>query len=445
MGFDALVRQFEALFPACDPPRLCRAPGRVNLIGEHLDYNGLPVLPVAMGEEVRVAFAPADDGRIELRNMNPAYATAVFANTAEIPPSDGGAWENYVKAAVQGINRALDAKAFPGMKLLVDSNLPAHAGLSSSSALVVASAMAYLGVFEAAHAISLDRIALAECLARAEHYVGTQGGGMDQAAILCGKRGHAVKVDFFPLRIERVPMINDVAVVVCDSLVSANKTGDALLKYNAGPASCRLATALVEHQLREDFGGDIQLKRLGDLWYGHLCLTHQEAHDLCMSAIPDARTTVADVGRRLGLTAETVRETWLGAVPEPQGGFRLRARLRHIISEFRRVETARDALLAGEAEMLGELFNASHISCAEDYEISCPALDALAAACRDAGALGARLTGAGFGGAVVSLVPCDRTESFLKALAGSFYRRIPFLAERPPWSVVRVSNGASYV
>jgi len=426
-------------------PRLCRAPGRVNLVGEHLDYNGLPVLPVAMGEEIRAAFAPARDGRIELRNMDPTYGGTAFANADAISPSPAGAWENYAKAAVQGINRALALEDHPGMNLLLGTTLPANAGLSSSSALVVASAMAYLGVLEATRTIPLNRISLAECLAEAEHYVGTQGGGMDQAAILCGKRGHAVKVDFYPLRVERVPLLDDIAIIVCDSLVSASKTGDALLKYNAGPAACRLATALVRRQIQDDFGDGIELERLGDLWHGHLCLTHEEAADLCLAAVPRERTPVAEAAKRLGMTTEEVRERWLGAVPEPAGGFPLRARLRHVVSEFRRVELARDALLAAEPEMLGELFDASHASCAEDYEISCPALDALVAACRQAGALGARLTGAGFGGSVVSLVPRHAVSSFLAALEGGFYRQRRRTNGGVPWRVVDVSDGATYV
>ncbi len=445
MEFEELRQRFCEVFPGSSPPECCRAPGRVNLIGEHTDYNGLPVLPMAIAQEIRLAFCPRDDNRVTLSNVDQGFPTVTFQNGPEIPPSAAGSWENYCKAAVQGENAALRPARFPGMDVLVSSTLPMAAGLSSSSALVVACAMAYLRAIGARLGDDLSRLALAELLAEAEHYVGTRGGGMDQAVILNAVEGHACKIDFFPLRMENAPLPDGCAIAVCDSTVKVNKSGEALHRYNAGPRLCALATALVRRQLHEDFGEEVELERLGDLWFGPLCLTHAEAEELCMRAVDKPRMTLAAVAARLGCPPEAVRMRWLGDLPEPPDGFPIQARVRHQLTEYRRVEMARDTLLAGDAESFGALMNASHESCARDFEISCPELDALVEAACDAGALGARLTGAGFGGATVNLIYEEDADAFIPAVAEQYYRQFLRHTGHPPIFIARPSPGADYV
>ncbi|MBX7254914.1 MAG: hypothetical protein K1Y02_01040 [Candidatus Hydrogenedentes bacterium] len=423
---DNLLREFRAHFPKACAPRVCRAPGRVNLIGEHVDYNGLPVLPMTIDREIRIAFAPRADSKICLREIQGNYPNAEFSNSPSIPASPRGAWENYCKAAVQGLNAKLQPGTYPGMDLLVNGTIPMAAGLSSSTALVVASALAYLGVLN----VSLDnagisRIELASLLAEAERYVGTQGGGMDQAIILLGGAGAACKINFHPLRVEQAPLFPDHDIVVCNSLVKADKSGGALHRYNEGPLSCRLIRAMVERKAQEEFGPEIEFNRLDDLWSGPLCLTNAEVEALFAQTFPREATTLAEAARFLELSVDEIRAKWLGDLPEPEGGFRLQARARHQLTEFKRVELGRDCLLAGDAAGFGDLMNASHESCRDDYRVSCDELDLLVAAGRAGGSRGSRLTGAGFGGCTVNLVPSSKTEAFYDEVKKKYYDCLP--------------------
>jgi N-acetylgalactosamine kinase len=442
-----LKTTFRQVYPDAPEPFLARAPGRVNIIGEHTDYNGLPVLPMTLSQEIVLACAPRAEtapghARVRVRNADPAFPPAEFDNAAEIPPSPPGSWENYCKAAIGGINAHFKPASHPGMSLLVSGSIPMRAGLSSSSALVVACALAYLRVLGKTLDKDISRIALAGLLAEAEHYVGTRGGGMDQAVILLGGRDCACKIDFFPLRIEQVPLPSDHVFVVCNSLVAANKTGEALHRYNAGPRLSKLICALVEKQAQVEFSDDLRIERLGDLWYGHLCLTHDEVAGLFDRTFPAPATTLQQAAQTLQISTAEIRDRWLGDLIEPPDGFNLQARARHIRTECVRVEAARDALLAGNPQTLGDLMNDSHKSCADDYQISCPELDRLALAARRAGALGARLTGAGFGGCTVNLVPRPRIQTTIAAIEKDYYRGLA-----PEFTVFPAapSNPAGYI
>lgn len=413
-----LKRAFCATFGPGEEPGVCRAPGRVNLIGEHTDYNGLPVLPMTIDEDIRIAFRMRKDGVVRIQDTDAAFPVREFQNEPKLTPSDAGSWENYCKAAVQGLNEHFNVRRCPGMDLLVSGTVPISAGLSSSSALVVACALAYLHVLGEP---DMPRLKLATLLAEAEHFVGTKGGGMDQAIILLGGENRACKIDFSPLHVEQVPLPADYAIVVCNSLVKAEKTGDALHRYNAGPRLCQLICAIVAKRVREEFDESIRLPRLAALWKGHLCLTDGEVTGLFAEIFSKETTTLNEAARILGITSQEVRDRWLGDLKEPRSGFALKKRARHQLTEYQRVEAARDALLAGDAETLGHLMNASHTSCAEDFEISCPELDALVKIAREAGAVGARLTGAGFGGCTVNLVPADRLDAFRTAVQERYY------------------------
>ena len=444
MSPDELRRHFATAYPDQAEPRVCRAPGRVNLIGEHMDYNGLPVLPMAIAEEILIAFAPRDDAKIVLKNTSDRYPAREFDNVQDIPPSGQGSWENYCKAAVQKINAELRPERLHGMDLMVTSTLPEAAGLSSSSALVVANAIAYLAVLGHELDGDISRLQLADWMASAEHYVGTRGGGMDQTCILNAKASHACKIDFFPLRVESPPIPEDAAIVVCDSQVRVEKSGEALLRFNRGPRFCALGTALVEKHLQAEMDSEIEIDRLGDLWLGPLCLTMEEGAEFVDQAIAEERLSLAEIAARLELSTEQVVEDYLMEVPEPPEGFPLRAMLRHQYTEYARVELARDALLGGNTESFGDLMNESHTSCANDFFISSRELDDLVAAARNAGALGARLTGAGFGGATVNLVPMDQVDTFIQQVGHAYYGIDPG-EPVPPIFVARPSDGAGYL
>src|SRR5213593_1606563 len=243
--------------PGNGPAVLARAPGRVNLIGEHTDYNGLPVLPIAIDRDVLVAARRRDDDRVELANADPAFAPRRYLVGPDIPASPPGDWANYHKAAARALVAELARRGvagLPGGTFRIDGRVPAAAGLSSSSALLVACGLAHLGLAGA----ELPRPELAELFARAERYVGTLGGGMDQATTLLARAGHALRIDFFPLRARPVPVPPAAGFVVAHSLEGAEKSGAARGFYNQRVVECRLACALLARRT------GVAATRLGD-------------------------------------------------------------------------------------------------------------------------------------------------------------------------------------
>jgi N-acetylgalactosamine kinase len=440
-----LKNGFHQVFPDSGEPKVCRAPGRINLIGEHVDYNGLPVLPMTLDRDIRIAFAPRNDGLVRLASPDDRFERADFENCSDIAPSASGSWDNYCKAAVQGLNGHIQPERFPGMDLFVAGDVPIASGLSSSSALIVSFSLAYLDVLGLQLDADFSRLELAALLAEAEHFVGTRGGGMDQTVILMGREHAACKISFSPLFAEEVPLFEDCEVVACDSLVKAEKSGEALHRYNAGPLTSRLIRALVERQAQRQFGEDVELERLADLWYGPLCLTNEEVRELFERTFPNETTTLQQVSAALGVTVEAIREEWIGDLVEPPAGFRLRARARHQLTEFARVETAWNMALAGDAVGFGEMMNGSHTSCAEDYRVSCPELDDLVAVARRAGSLGSRLTGAGFGGCTVNLVANADLDAFCEEVQQTYYTDRTDGCSDDTILVVRASDGAGYL
>lgn len=436
--------QFKQCFPEAGTPFACRVPGRINLLGEHLDYNGLPVLPMAINREIQVAFAGRPDSTITLRNTAGRYPERSFENAPVIESSETGSWENYCKAAVEGINRHFGSESFPGMDILVHSDLPPAAGLSSSSALVVGFALAYLSIRGYTLEQDISRRDLACLLANAEHYVGTAGGGMDQAILLNAEPGHATKINFIPFQFEPLPIPDDYVFLVCDSLVTSEKSGGARAKYNAGPAVCSLITNMLNVHFNKHYGPEFSIDCLGDLWLGPLCFTRAEAKQLLAEVLDKPAMTPSELIRFLRMDPAIIREYWLDSIPHGAEGIPLQARARHVLTEYYRVEEARDALIAGDMGAFGRLMNESHQSCAEDYEISTPELDKLVGILLDSGCSGARLTGAGFGGAVIGLAPRTRAQAALEHVGRQYYRDFLGHEGDPPVFLAHASPGADY-
>jgi galactokinase len=380
----------------------------VNLIGEHTDYNGLPVLPIAVDRDVLVAARARPDAEVDLINTDVAFAPRRFRLDSAIAPFPAGDWGNYPKAAAQALMTELQrrgARPLPGAHLCVDGRIPAAAGLASSSALVVAVGLAHLALA----GVDFERLELAELLASAERYVGTLSGGMDQAVALLGRARHAIRIDFFPLRTRPVPVPAGAVFVVAHSLERAEKSGAARGLYNQRVVECALACALLARRT------GVPATRLAELPDPAALLSE------LATLLPDAVTRAALPGL-LGLSADDVERRFLAGITLADSGrFVLRARVRHVLSEAARVTAAEEALRRGDLPALGGLMDASHLSCAGDYEASTAALDQLVAAAHAGAALGARLTGAGFGGAIVALVPRDGVRLLLAALDREFY------------------------
>jgi len=277
----AFIRELGA-----SPAGVIRAPGRVNLIGEHIDYNGFGVLPMAIDRAVRAAWRPRADRVVRLRSAD-GYPPREFALEPEIPPYGTGDWGNYAKAAAQGLFQRLGGGAkLCGADLLVTSTLPPSAGLSSSSALVVLAALVLL---EAAR-LSMPELALATLLADAEQYVGTQGGGMDQAASLLGRSGHALRIDFRPLRVTPIPLLPGHVIVVANSLARASKAES--VGYNTRAAECRLAAAVLARRAGRDSASPAPL--LADL-------AALAPIDDLLAALPTAPASLREVAALLGV------------------------------------------------------------------------------------------------------------------------------------------------
>lgn len=349
--------------------RVARAPGRVNLIGEHTDYNGLPVLPMALDRAVRIRFRPSPDGQVHLSSIEPRFAPVTFGVGATIPPGPQGDWGNYARAAAEILAR--ECGITRGVTGVVASSVPVAAGLSSSSALVVATALALLD----ANDVTVPRERLMALLARGERYVGLEGGGMDQAISLGGRAGHAVRIDFRPrLALTAVPMPDNWRIVVAESGVPAAKALGARAGYNSRVRECREALA-----------------QFATRWLEAPCADYQalSARMAPHEALVRAEATLAG---------------------------ELLQRFRHVVREGDRVVQAEAAMRRGDAEAFGALMRGSHASLRDDYEVSSPQLDRLVAVAEGAGAHGARLTGAGFGGCIVALATAATVDGVVRAL-----------------------------
>jgi len=429
MDYEIVTRAFRKQFPrGPETSVLFRVPGRVNLIGEHTDYNGLPVLPLALQKEIVVAVTPRNDSRVMMGNVDPRYQLREFVAGESVEGAPAGDWSNYCRAAVTGLWQYVSERVggptrVTGMNILLHGDVPVAAGLSSSSALVVACAIAFLH----ANGIGVgqdppDRIELAEILARAEHYVGTRGGGMDQTVALCARNGAALKIDFFPIRVTEVPLPQEYKFVICNSMVRAEKSARQRELYNRGPQNCHAAAAI----LAEEFGAKVNqpIRRLGDLSPDNLGVALDELWPLTERALSRKAPDLVPF-------------------------------VRHVLREGGRVEKAVEALEAGNMQAFGNLMIKSHESLRDDYGVSCPELDALVNIALENGAIGSRLTGAGFGGCTVSLVRETDVSEFVSAVQSCYYgdylaRHRPDLAATLDTSaegiiICEPSDGASMV
>jgi N-acetylgalactosamine kinase len=415
---EGLKTAFARVYGPAGGVRVFRGPGRVNLIGEHTDYNGLPVMPMAIGRAVRIVVAPRRDRTVELRDANEdAYGPRRFRLARRIEPYEAGDWGNYAKAAVQGLIDYAAARGkrpgdLRGMSCAVDGDIPVEAGLSSSTAVVVGCALA----FARANGMRISGRRMAELTAEAEHYVGTRGGGMDQAACLLGERGNVLKIDFFPLRAQPVPFPEDCCIVAAHSGVSAKKTGGRRQEYNSRVAECALSTRILSRAL-----GVPTPPRLGDLVRADGGTPERYVELLRRQLGGRDAIDAAGAARLCGMGAEAFRAQYLAGGAAADGAFKVVPRCRHVLTEADRTEQAARALCAGRVEEVGQLMDESHASCARDYEVSCPELDDLVGLMRGAGALGARLTGAGFGGFAIALARLVDAERIRQALEVNFY------------------------
>ena len=338
-----------------EPAEVWSAPGRVNLIGEHTDYNGGFVLPFAIDRTTTVAVAPRTDGQLRCRSLQVA---------------DDTGWTRYV----DGVIRALAAEAgvqVQGADLLVQSDLPTGAGLSSSAALEMAAAAALAAMAGA----ELEGRQLAAVAFRAEtEFVGVPVGVMDQTVVARAQADHVLFLDTRSLEVEHVPFdpaAEGVSVVVVDSGVR-HQVGDG--RYAARRRECEAAAAALGVQQLRD------------------------------------------------ATLEQVEGTPMDDT--------LRRRARHVVTEDTRVLQTVEQLRRGLLSGIGGILLASHASLRDDFDVSCAELDAIVETAMDKGALGARMTGAGFGGSALALVPDGVLYNVLDAFGDAAFEVRPVAGVR---------------
>ena len=424
MRLKRLVEEFRRQFPSATDVAVARAPGRVNLLGEHTDYNGYPVLPMAIDRDILLAFSAMDDRAVDIANMAPEHEGRRFPLQLPLSPYASGDWGNYVKAAVAGmLQEAHEGTGYTkGFRGLYDGTIPQAAGLSSSSALVVVSALA----LQATMGRSTPPVLLAGILARAERFVGSEGGGMDQAVSLLARAGSALRIDFRPLRTRALRLPPGHALIVCDSLREAKKSAGARIAYNTRVAECRMAVALLRRALTPRLPREASPELLQDFEAFGSDIPAEERDAVARIALGPRPLSRRELGMRLSLRPEETAARFCtqndgSPLPVPRGGFPVWRRYRHVVSEARRVEEATRVLEHGDARRFGQLLDGSHASCKRDYDVSTPELDALVEAGRRHGALGARLTGAGFGGCTINLVPEAVVQAFIDGVRRDFY------------------------
>jgi galactokinase len=355
-----LAARFREMFGTS--ARLFRAPGRVNVIGEHTDYNDGFVMPAALGFYTWVAAAKRE-GRV-LEAYSAHFDEKISLSLDELSGPPRRHWSDFIRGVAAGLQNG--GYKLAGANLVIHGEVPLGAGLSSSAALEVATALA-LGSVSGIDVPPLDLVKLCQ---KAEHeFVGTRCGIMDQFVAVYGATGHALMLDCRSLEYQLLPMPDNFRLVVCNSMVRHELASG---EYNRRRADCEEGVKLLQPHLPE-------IRALRDV-------------------------EVADL------------EAWKQVLPST-----VYRRCRHVVTEDQRVLAAAKALQSGEAERFGNLMYESHTSLRDDYEVSCKELDLLVdLASSRAGVYGARMTGGGFGGCTVNLLRADAADLFKEHISQAY-------------------------
>ena len=407
------VELYQQLFLS-KPECLARAPGRVNIIGEHIDYCGYGVLPIAIENTITIVAGRNNNGELKIHNSQ-SHKYQPFSGKMG-PPSgiaiDGVSWYNYLLCGIKGVLEQIPPEAeLAGLNLFVSGNIPPGAGLSSSSALVCCAALAVNATLKC----GLSNQDLAKVCARSERYIGTEGGGMDQAISLLAIENKAMYIQFNPLKLEPVELPKGISFVVVNSCVESNKAvGN---EFNTRVAECRVAAQFLSKLQGLEWR---EVRTLGQL-QERLQLSLNEMIKLVEAKLHKEPFSREEVFGLLETTDEEFVKLSLGAKTKDNSTFLLHQRAKHVYSEANRVRVFAEVCSSGDVVQLGALMTESHRSCRDDYECSCQELDRICEISGKAGALGARLTGAGWGGCAVVLVEQKQAEEVMKQIKEQFF------------------------
>jgi galactokinase len=370
MDKHALLARFRERFSA-EAQFFARAPGRVNLLGEHVDYNDGPVLPAAIDRAIYLAARPTYDDLVSLLALDLGESISFKLEDLERKVDVTGqplpVWASYPAGVAWALRKA--GYNLSGMQVAYTSDLPTGSGLSSSAAVEVGFGM----LWNISRELGIDRLALARLCQQAENaYVGVACGLMDQFSSACGVEGHALFFDTRSLEYRPVPLPQGMSIVIADSGMRRNLTDSG---YNVRRQSCEQAVMLLQQYLPS-------IRSLRDV-------------------SPPEFAAYRDF-----------------LPPE------VRRRAEHVVREIARVFSAVSALQRQDAQIFGALMYSSHSSLRDLYEVSLPELDTLVTIARGLpGCLGARMTGGGFGGCTVNLVEASQAGGFMQGLGEAYYRQ----------------------
>ena len=379
-----LEQKFQEVFGAPAEKQFF-APGRVNLIGEHTDYNGGNVFPCAIDKGTYGLVKKRNDRKFRMYSENFADLGIMEFTLDELTNEKKHDWANYPKGVIKMFLEA-GQKIDSGFDILFSGNIPNGAGLSSSASIEMLTAIVLKDLFN----LSIDPVEMAQLGKKTENlFIGVNSGIMDQFAVAMGKKDNAILLDCNTLKYDYVPVVLKDEVIV---IANTNKRrGLADSKYNERRAECDEALAELQTKL--------PIKALGEL-----SIEQFEANkDLIKSPIRQKRA-------------------------------------KHAVYENQRTLKAQKELSAGNLAEFGKLMNQSHISLRDDYEVTGVELDTLAAlAWEQPGVVGSRMTGAGFGGCTVSIVKKDKVDDFIKNVGEAYKNRIGYAAD---FYIASVSDGA---
>jgi galactokinase len=375
MGTQSLIHSFSTYFNA-KPEFIVRAPGRVNLIGEHTDYNDGFVLPMAIDHAVWIALTPRVDSTVRVRSLDLEVDSAFDLHSL----AKGEGWLEYIKGVADQLQKA--GHDLRGFDAVMTGDVPRGAGLSSSAAVELATARA----FAAVSGFAWDAAQMAKISQKAENeWVGVNCGIMDQMASAASKAGYALFLDCRTLEIQHAPLPENTSVVILDTSTRRGLVDSA---YNERRSQCEEAAR----------------------WFG-------------VKALRDV--SLDQFEKSSGLSEVVMK------------------RARHIVTENARVLEAVNVMKAGNIKRLGELFNASHASLRDDFEVTNEALNQIVECAQEqSSCYGARMTGAGFGGCAVTLVQEENAEEFTKSVSAAYKQKSGLDASI---YVCKASEGANLV
>ncbi|XP_068085313.1 N-acetylgalactosamine kinase isoform X1 [Anabrus simplex] len=406
-----------------EPTYYVRVPGRVNLIGEHIDYCGYSVCPMAIQYSILIAARETDNPKsaIVLSNTDPKhedFECDIHNFSIVVEQGKPPGWHNYFLCGVKGILETMSQQSqnqAVGITCAVSGNIPVAAGLSSSSALVCAAALAVAHV----NKVSLSKLEYATLCAKAEYHIGTLGGGMDQAIAFLASKGSAKHISFNPLQVEDIKLPVGATFVVSHSLAKLNKaeTSD----FNQRVSECRLATQVIAKAKGLDWTKFTVLASL----QAALGASLDEMVDMVLNILHEEPYKKSEICSLLEVDEMQLNEKSLAKNVINAKEFKLQQRALHVFQEAKRVmmfcqtcEKEEDSHSA--IKMLGELMKKSHISLQKLYECSHPNLDRLVALGEGLVA-GTRLTGAGWGGCTVTLTTKENAAKYITLLKEKFY------------------------